>query len=154
MVAIWLRRGKVLRKIEKLILLISLIVLVALLAGCTQVNEPIDSSSTGFWNTVFVYPLSVVLTFIADLFSGSYGWAIIIVTMVVRLLLVPLNVKQLKSTKAMQEIQPLIKAIQEKYSSKDAKTQQKLQEEQMALFQKHGVNPIAGCLPIFLTLMF
>src|SRR5690625_452401 len=152
MVAIWLRRGKVLRKIEKLILLISLIVLVALLAGCTQVNEPIDSSSTGFWNTVFVFPIFVVLTVIADLFSGSCGWAIIIVTMVVRLLLVPLNVKQLKSTKAMQEIQPLIKEIQEKYSSKDAKTQQKLQEEQMALFQKHGVNPLAGCLPIFIQM--
>ena len=94
------------RKNKKLILLISLILLVTLLAGCTQVNEPIDSSSTGFWNTVFVYPLSVAITYIANIFSGSYGWAIIIVTMVVRLLLVPLNVKQLKSSKAMQEIQP------------------------------------------------
>src|SRR5690625_1598748 len=149
---IWLKRRKSLGKNKKLILLISLIVLVALLAGCTQVNEPIDSSSTGFWNTIFVYPLSVVITYIADLFKGSYGWAIVIVTMVVRLLLVPLNVKQLKSTKAMQEIQPLIKEIQEKYSSKDANTQKKLQEEQMALFQKHGVNPLAGCLPMFVQM--
>ena len=150
--AIWLRRGKALRKNKKLILLISLILLVTLLAGCTQVNEPIDSSSTGFWNTVFVYPLSVAITYIANIFSGSYGWAIIIVTMVVRLLLVPLNVKQLKSSKAMQEIQPLMLELQKKYSSKDAKTQQKLQEEQMALFQKHGVNPLAGCLPIFIQM--
>src|SRR5699024_5409978 len=87
-------------KRNKTFLLLALIGLVALLSGCTQVNEPIDSSSTGFWNTVFVWPLSVVITYIADLFSGSYGWAIIIVTLVVRLLLVPLNVKQLKSTKA------------------------------------------------------
>ena len=139
-------------KRNRTFLLLALIGLVALLSGCTQVNEPIDSSSTGFWNTVFVWPLSVVITYIADLFSGSYGWAIIIVTLVVRLLLVPLNVKQLKSTKAMQEIQPLIKEIQEKYSSKDANTQRKLQEEQMALFQKHGVNPLAGCLPIFIQM--
>src|SRR5690625_31685 len=137
---------------KKTFLLLALIGLVALLSGCTQINEPIDSTSTGFWNTVFVYPLSVVITFIADIFGGSYGWAIIIVTFVVRLILVPLNVKQLKSTKAMQEIQPLIKEIQEKYSSKDANTQKQLQEEQMALFQKHGVNPLAGCLPIFVQM--
>ncbi len=137
---------------KRTFLLLGLIGLIALLSGCTQINEPIDSSSTGFWNTVFVYPLSVVITYIANLFSGSYGWAIIIVTVIVRLLLVPLNVKQLKSTKAMQEIQPLIKEIQEKYSSKDANTQKKLQEEQMALFQKHGVNPLAGCLPIFIQM--
>src|SRR5690625_1179964 len=52
----------------------------------------------------------------------------------------------------MQDIQPLIKEIQQKYSSKDANTQKKLQEEQMALFQKHGVNPLAGCLPIFIQM--
>jgi len=141
-----------LRKNKKLILLISLIGLVAILSGCTQVNEPIDSSSTGIWNTIFVYPLSVAITFIADLFKGNYGLAIVIVTIVARLILLPLNVKQLKSTKAMQEIQPMIKEIQEKYSSKDAETQKKLQEEQMALFQKHGVNPLAGCLPIFVQM--
>src|SRR5690625_2196384 len=104
-------------KRNKTFLLLALIGLVALLSGCTQVNEPIDSSSTGFWNTVFVWPLSVVITYIADLFSGSYGWAIIIVTLVVRLLLVPLNVKQLKSTKAMQDIQPLIKERSEEHTS-------------------------------------
>src|SRR5690625_6443817 len=69
-----------------------------------------------------------------------------------RLLLVPLNVKQMKSTQAMQNIQPEIKELQEKHSSKDAETQKKLQEEQMALFQENGVNPIAGCLPIFIQM--
>src|SRR5699024_10142454 len=82
----------------------------------------------------------------------NYGLSIVVVTLIFRLLLVPLNVKQLKSTKAMQDIQPEIKEIQEKYSSKDAKTQQKLQEETMALFQKHGVNPLSGCLPIFIQM--
>src|SRR5699024_1378810 len=60
--------------------------------------------------------------------------------------------KQLKSSKAMQEIQPELKALQEKYSSKDANTQQKLQQETMKLFQKHGVNPLAGCLPVFVQM--
>src|SRR5690625_7484406 len=52
----------------------------------------------------------------------------------------------------MQDIQPELKALQEKYSSKDAKTQQKLQQETMALFQKHGANPLAGCLPIIVQM--
>lgn len=140
------------KKNRKLILLLVLIGLVALLSGCMQVNEPIDASSTGIWNTIFVYPMSWLITSFSKIFNGSYGLAIVIVTIIARLILLPLNVKQLKSTKAMQEIQPMIKEIQAKYSSKDAKTQQKLQEEQMALFQKHGVNPLAGCLPIFVQM--
>src|SRR5699024_10897736 len=63
-----------------------------------------------------------------------------------------LNVKQIKSSQGMQEIQPEIKKLQEKYSSKDAATQEKLQKETMALFQEHGVNPLAGCLPIFVQM--
>src|SRR5699024_305065 len=90
--------------------------------------------------------------YFADLLGNSYGWSIILVTVIVRLLLVPLNVKQLKSSKAMQDIQPEMKELQKKYSSKDQATQQKLQQETMALFQKHGVNPLAGCLPIFVQM--
>src|SRR5699024_8299332 len=86
------------------------------------------------------------------LFNGSYGLAIVVVTIIIRVLLLPLMIKQIRSTQAMQQVQPEIKALQEKYSSKDAKTQQKLQQETMALFQKHGVNPFAGCLPIFVQM--
>ncbi|MBP1971053.1 YidC/Oxa1 family membrane protein insertase [Virgibacillus natechei] len=139
---------------KKYILLLTLIGLLAILSGCTEINEPITSESTGIWNSYFVYPLSWFITYMADLFNASYGYglAIVVVTILARLLLLPLNVKQLKSSKAMQEIQPQLKEIQQKYSSKDQKTQQKLQEETMALFQKNGVNPLAGCLPIFVQM--
>lgn len=139
-------------KRKKIFLLIVLIGLVAFLSGCGEIKEPIDASSTGVWNKYFVYPMSWLITFFAKLFTGNYGLAIVIVTILVRLVLVPLNVKQIRSSKAMQDIQPKIKEIQKKYSSKDAKTQKKLQEEQMALFQKHGVNPLAGCLPLFVQM--
>ena len=137
---------------KKLFLLLALMGLIVVLSACTQIDQPIDTTSTGFWNKYFVYPMSWLITFFAELFDGSYGLAIVIVTILARLVLVPLNVKQLKSSKAMQDIQPEIKEIQKKYSSKDAETQKKLQEEQMALFQKHGVNPLAGCLPIFVQM--
>lgn len=120
-----------------------------LLSGCFEINEPITSESEGIWNSFFVYPLSFLITYIAEgVFNEAFGAAIVIVTVLLRVLILPLNIKQLKSSQAMQLIQPELKEIREKYSSKDAQTQQKLQQETMALFQRHGVNPLAGCLPI------
>ncbi|ARI75522.1 YidC family membrane integrase SpoIIIJ [Halobacillus mangrovi] len=137
---------------NKMIALLAMAGVLTFLSGCTQVNEDITSDSTGFWNEYIVYPLSKTLLFFADVTGGSYGLAIIIVTIIIRVLLLPLNVKQLKSSKAMQDIQPELKELREKYSSKDAQTQQKLQQETMQLFQKHGVNPLAGCLPIIVQM--
>lgn len=96
--------------------------------------------------------MSSLITYFSELLGNNYGLAIVIVTVIIRLILLPLNVKQIKSSRAMQDIQPELKALQEKYKSKDAKTQQKLQQETMALFQKHGANPLAGCLPIFIQM--
>ncbi len=137
---------------KKFLIPILLLIAMVLLSGCMDIKEPINAESTGVWNEYFVYPMSKVIIFFADNLNDSFGLSIIIVTLIVRLILLPLNVKQLKSSKAMQEIQPEIKELQKKYSSKDAATQQKLQQETMALFQKHGVNPLAGCLPIFVQM--
>lgn len=129
-----------------------MLVLVVLLSGCMNVDQPITTDSEGFWDEYFVYPMSWLITYFAELFGQNYGLGIIIVTIIVRLVLLPLNVKQLKSSRAMQDVQPELKELQKKYSSKDANTQQTLQKETMALFQKHGVNPLAGCLPIFVQM--
>ncbi len=137
---------------KKLWLIIAIIGIVTLLSGCTEVNQPIDENSEGFWNEIFVWPLVLLLRYVSELFGGSHGLGIITVTILIRLILLPLNIKQLKSSKAMQEIQPEMQALREKYSSKDATTQQKLQQETMKLFQEHGVNPMAGCLPILIQM--
>jgi len=131
-----------------------LIGLVVLLSGCMQIDQPITEESEGIWNKYFVYPLSWLITYIAGLFEGTYGYglAIVILTLIIRILLLPLNIKQIQSTTAMQQIQPQLKELQEKYSSKDQQTQQKLQQETMALFQKHNVNPLAGCFPILIQM--
>lgn len=128
------------------------ILLTALLAGCANVNQPINAQSTGFWSKYFVYPLSEFIIYVAHLFWNSYGIAIIITTVIVRLVLLPLMAKQVKSSQAMQELQPKIKALQEKYSSKDRATQEKLQKEQMKLFQENKVNPLSGCLPLLIQM--
>lgn len=137
---------------KKLILTVALIGLVVLLSGCGNVNTPVDAASTGFWNKNVIYPLSLFIKFIANSFNGNYGLAIIIVTVIIRTLLLPLNIKQLKSSRAMQEVQPKMKELKEKFSSKDAKTQQQLQQETMKLFKENGVNPLAGCLPVIVQM--
>jgi YidC/Oxa1 family membrane protein insertase len=122
------------------------------LSGCSSYNQPIDASTSGIWSHYFVYPLSWFITYVADLFGGSYGISIVITTIVVRLVLLPLMIKQTKSSKAMQEVQPELKKLREQYSSKDQKTQKKLQEETMKLFQSNKVNPLAGCFPIVIQM--
>lgn len=121
---------------RRLLLIFSLIGVLVLLAGCTQINEPITSDSKGFWNSYIVYPLSQLITYMANLTGENYGVAIIIVTLLIRLLILPLMIKQLRSTKAMQALQPELKKLREKYSSKDQKTQQQLQQETMSTFFK------------------
>ncbi|MBM7572520.1 YidC family membrane integrase SpoIIIJ [Aquibacillus albus] len=137
---------------KKVLLLLTLAGVLFLLSGCTQVNQEITSESTGIWNEYFVYPLSWLITYVAEAFNENYGLSIVLVTILIRLVLLPLNIKQLRSSKAMQAIQPQLQEVRQKYSSKDAKTQQKLQQETMELFQKNGVNPLAGCLPIIVQM--
>lgn len=137
---------------RRILLLFSMIGAIVLLAGCTEINQPITSESEGFWNTYIVYPLSQLITYVANLTNENFGLAIIIVTLLIRLLILPLMIKQTKSSKAMQALQPEMQKLREKYSSKDQKTQQKLQQETMALMQKHGVNPLAGCFPILIQM--
>lgn len=137
---------------KRILLIVGLASIMMLLSGCMEINEPITKDSEGFWNSYIVYPLSLFIIWCSELFGGNYGWGLIVVTLVIRLAILPLMIKQVKSTKAMQAIQPEMMALREKYSSKDQATQQKLQQETMALFQKYNVNPLAGCLPIIVQM--
>jgi YidC/Oxa1 family membrane protein insertase len=76
----------------------------------------------------------------------NYGLSIILLTVVIRLLLLPLGIKQIKSMQHMQAIQPKLKELQKKYKG----NKQKIQEEQMRLYKEAGVNPLGGCLPLLL----
>jgi YidC/Oxa1 family membrane protein insertase len=79
----------------------------------------------------------------------NYGLAIITFTLIVKFALLPLTLKQTKSMSDMQKIQPEMKKIQDKYED----DKEKQQEEMMKLYQEHGVNPAAGCLPMILQLV-
>src|SRR6266699_3804682 len=81
----------------------------------------------------------------------SYGVAIILLTVAVRAVLIPLTLKQIRSMTAMQTLAPEQKKIQQKYKQLQAKVQDRrelMNQEIMALFKEHGVNPAGGCLPL------
>jgi len=86
-----------------------------------------------------------LLAWLYDL-TGNFGFAIIILTIVFRIVLLPLGIKQIKSMQAMQALQPKIKEIQKKFKG----NKQKIQEQTMKLYQEYGVNPLGGCLPLLL----
>lgn len=79
---------------------------------------------------------------------GNYAFSIVLFTIFVKLLLFPLNAAQIKSSREMQAVQPKLKAIQEKY--KDDK--EMLNTKTLELYKEHKVNPLAGCLPIFIQM--
>ncbi|RSL29798.1 YidC family membrane integrase SpoIIIJ [Salibacterium salarium] len=137
---------------KKIGLTVMLFVIMLLMTGCMDIEQPITEDSEGIWNSIFVYPLSWLIIKIAEAAGEDYGLSIIIVTVILRTAILPLMIKQTKSTRAMQEIQPEMQKLREKYSAKDQQTQQKLQKETMELFQQHKINPLAGCLPIFIQM--
>jgi len=98
------------------------------------------------WNQAGELLLKILNLFYA--LTHSYGIAIILLTILVRVVLHPLNQKQLVSMQKMQKIQPRIKTLQEKYGH----DKQKLNEETMKLYKENQVNPAAGCLPLLVQL--
>lgn len=101
---------------------------------------------------VFVSYLQDILTFFYNFTSNfgiaNYGVSIILMTIVIKMLLYPLTVKQIKSMKAMQELQPKMKEMQTKYKDNP----EKLQKEMTAMYKETGINPLAGCLPLIVQM--
>lgn len=92
-------------------------------------------------------PLGMLLKIIFD-FVGDYGYSLIIFTILTKVLLLPINIKQTESTKRMNEINPKMKEIQEKYKNDKEKMNQKLIE----LYKEHNYNPASGCLPALIQM--
>lgn len=95
----------------------------------------------GVWNLIIGNPILNVLIALSHFLGGSFGLAVIVLTVIVRLISWPLTRRQLRSTKALQDMQPKMQELQKKYG----KNQQKLQQEMMKLYKEAGVNPL-GCL--------
>jgi YidC/Oxa1 family membrane protein insertase len=112
-----------------------------------QVDQRLRQTvSYGFF-AVLSWPILAVLQFFHGL-VGSWGLAIILLTLIIKLLLLPLSQKSYESMEAMKRLQPEIDALRDKHKSDPMA----LNQATMALWKKHGVNPMGGCLPMFIQL--
>ncbi|PYR18617.1 MAG: hypothetical protein DMF98_25530 [Acidobacteria bacterium] len=102
---------------------------------------------------VIVVPLLQSLKWVNS-FVGNYGWSIVVLTILINAIMFPLRHKSTVSMRKMQEIQPQVKAIQDRYAKLKATdpAKQKMNQELMALYKERGVNPASGCVPMLLTM--
>lgn len=127
-----------------------------LLSACSV--QPGSTGIGGFFYKYFVDPFADLIHGVAHLFNDNFGISIILITLVIRLILMPLTLKQYKSQHSMKEkmdvLKPEMEIIQKKLKeTKDPEKQRELQQEMMGLYRKHGVNPLQmGCLPALIQM--
>lgn len=138
---------------KKILLSSSLLLLLVTLTGCQSVEN-----QEGFFYNTFVKPMDWLLNTLADLFNGSYGLAIIIITIIVRLILMPFMLRNYRTQAEMKTKMDIIKPKMDEIQArlKEAKTkeeQMKIQQEMVALYREYNLNPMSmGCLPILIQM--
>jgi YidC/Oxa1 family membrane protein insertase len=110
----------------------------------------------GRWFGFIAKPLFLVLNWVDDHITRNYGWAIILVTIGINIVLFPLRYSSMRSAKKMQSLQPQIQAINAKYKNLSLRDPRQAEKnaEMMELYKKHGVNPLGGCVPMVIQLPF
>ncbi|MDN6028512.1 MAG: YidC/Oxa1 family membrane protein insertase [Lactobacillus sp.] len=145
------------RNLKRLLAVLAVFAIAIVLTGCAnnsagQNMAPVSHTSGSWWERWIIYYFSTFLLWLAKILNNNYGLAIIVFTVLIRILLFPLNALSIKSTSKMQQIQPQLSQLQKKYASRDAETQQLLREETSKLYKEAGVNPYTGCLPLLIQL--
>src|ERR1017187_1581526 len=118
---------------------------------------PRESKEVAFgWLGILAKPLFLIVNWVADRAIHNYGWSIILVTIALNFVLFPLKITSMKSMKKMQALQPQIADINKKYKDVGLRDPKKADQNQevMALYKKHGVNPMGGCVPMLLQIPF
>ncbi|WP_056974188.1 membrane protein insertase YidC [Holzapfeliella floricola] len=133
---------------KKILLMATLMLFTLVLTGCSSTNQPIDPSTSNFWDRYILYNMSQLLIWISKSVGNNPGLAIIIFTIVVKIILLPLNVISMRNMKKMSQLKPQMDEIKKKYPGKDAQSQKQVQVETQKLYSEEGINPISGCLPM------
>jgi len=137
--------------------ILALLVVVALsVSGCGVNPQGVDVTTVapeGFWQSAVVWPLAKALIWLDATLADAgipyhWGFAIILFTILVKVVTFPLTYKQLQGMQAQRELQPRIQELQKKFGS----DRNRLAQEQMKLYQEAGVNPLSGCLPLVIQM--
>ncbi len=134
------------------ILFVALVGAMLVLSGCGVPMDGIDVTTTppdGLWQTLVVWPLANALLWLHTTLENAgvpyhWGFAIIVFTLIIKIVTFPLTLTQMRGMQAQKDIQPKIQELQKKYG----KDREKMAQEQMKLYKEAGVNPLSGCLPL------
>lgn len=112
-------------------------------------NPPLDDVVDFGWFSIIAKPLFLAMRYIYDHVVHNWGWAIVILTVVLNIALFPLKLKSIHAAQRMQKVAPIIKSIQAKYKQYkfNDPRKQKMNQEMMKVYSDHGINPLGGCLP-------
>ena len=114
--------------------------------------KPSDLGYKGLWESILVKPIAWLILKIGE-FIGNYGIAVMIMSILIRLLMIPITKKSMSQTENMKKVQPEIERIQKKYQGKqDRESQMAMSQEIMMTYQKYNVKPLSGCLSAFIQL--
>ena len=119
-------------------------------------NPPLDGLVDFGFFSIVAKPLFISMRYINDHWTHNYGWAIVILTLLINMAMFPLRLKGLRSAQEMQKVQPILKGIQDKYKGYkfNDPRKQKMNEEIMKVYSEHGINPFGSCLPMLLSIVF
>ena len=108
------------------------------------------------WFSFVAKPLFMALHYIYERWPHNYGWAIVLLTIIITIATFPLKLKSIRSAQKMQKIAPLVKSIQDRYKEYkfNDPRKQRMNQEVMKIYSEHGINPLGGCLPMLLQLPF
>ncbi|MBA1393494.1 OxaA precursor, partial [Lactobacillus sp. XV13L] len=126
------------KNVKRVLALLAVVAVAVVLTGCaasTGKAAPVSHTSGNWWNRWVIYYMSTFLLWLAKLMSNNYGWAIIVFTVIVRVILYPLSALSIKSTTKMQSIQPEINALRKKYPGSDTESRTLLSQETNKLYK-------------------
>lgn len=121
-----------------------------------KVNPKLSSIIDWGFFEIVAKPLFLWLNWTYDHWTFNYGWAIVLMTVIINIGMFPLRISSLKSARKMQKIQPLVKAINDKYKNIKINDPRKAEQNQeiMDLYKREGINPLGGCFPMLIQLPF
>ena len=119
---------------------------------CTEISV-VEGGYETLWTSVFVKPLAWIIVNIGKLLWNNFGLAIIVITILIKLILFPITQKSLKQSENIQKAQPKLNKIEKKYANKtDQESMMMKSNEMMAVYKEYNINPMSGCLLGFLQI--
>ncbi|HFM8969993.1 TPA: membrane protein insertase YidC [Enterococcus faecium] len=132
-----------------------LVTIMLFLSGCVRMDSNGNPDTSGIIYRILVHPMGQAITYLVENFNWSYGWAVILMTVIVRIIILPLGISQSKKTMKMQALKPQVEATQQKLKAATTREEQMAaQAEMQQVYRENGLSMTGGigCLPLLIQM--